>query len=187
MENQTSQTDQPNALPSLTRILRPSYSLAADLAAFSAFGRSTRVELPHYWDDLDLDQVVIPAFVNKFWAANKRNANSLHNLSHIDSLKPQLTRFLIERLTRPGQSVYQPFMKGGTVVIEAALTKRLPWGSDKNPLSNLMVLPRLNPPSVEQVCQRLDQINFIGCHELPEDLRVFFHDTTLKQVAGLRK
>ena len=162
--------------------------LAADLAAFSAFGRSTRVELPYYryYQD-DVDPIVIPAFVNKFWAANKRNANSLHKLSHIDSFEPQLTRFLIERLTRPGQSVYQPFMKGGTVVIEAALTKRLPWGSDRNPLSNLMVLPRLNPPTVEQVCQRLNQIDFIGCHELPEDLRVFFHETTLKQVAGLRK
>src|SRR5262245_33588917 len=50
-----------------------------------------------------------PTFVNEFWTARQRQASSLHEVSYRACFKPQLPRFVIERLTQPGDVVYDPF------------------------------------------------------------------------------
>src|SRR5216684_2410741 len=52
----------------------------------------------------------VPAFVNEFWTAKQRQASSLHEVSYRACFKPQLPRFFIERLTQPGEVIYDPFM-----------------------------------------------------------------------------
>ena len=47
-----------------------------------------------------------PTFVNEFWTAKQRQACSLHEVSYRACFKPQLPRFFIERLTEPGEVVY---------------------------------------------------------------------------------
>ena len=81
-------------------------------------------------------------------------------------------RFFIEQLTRPGEVVFDPFMGRGTTLIEAALMDRIPMGCDVNPLSQYLVRPRLNPPSMQKVEQRLDEIPWSMEHELTDDLLV---------------
>ena len=87
------------------------------------------------------------------------------SLSH-----PQLPRFFIERLTLPGDTVYDPFMGRGTTPIEAALRGRVPAGNDVNPLSSMLTWPRLRPPTIEQVEARLQQIGLGWNGVLPDDL-----------------
>jgi len=110
----------------------------------------------------------------------------LHEVSYRACFKPQLPRFFIDRLTRAGDAVYDPFMGRGTTVIEAALLGRIPCGCDINPLSQILVRPRLNPPRLEEVAQRLETISLHGEHELSEDLLVFYHPQTLQQLCSLR-
>src|SRR6266705_2919031 len=94
-------------------------------------------------------------------------ASSLHEVSYRACFKPQLPRFFIERLTQPGDVVYDPFMGRGTTPVEAALLDRVPFGNDINPLSLTFARPRLFPPTVEELSERLSQINLTDHDEFP--------------------
>ena len=173
--------------------------LAGQLLSFRDFGKATRCfeTKAQSFSGADLRA---PAYVNEFWTARQRAASSLHEISYRACFKPQLPRFFIERLTepacaaersgaagRPGDIVYDPFMGRGTTVIEAALLGRVPYGCDINPLSLFLTRPRLNPPTLSQVAARLKAIDFADADEFPEDLVVFYHPETLKEICALRK
>src|SRR6185369_10023151 len=118
--------------------------LEEQLAAFREFGEATR-ELSTHAVTFDGKPVEVRTFVNEFWTARQRQASSLHEVSYRACFKPQLPRFFIERLTEPGEVVYDPFMGRGTTVVEAALLARVPFGCDINPLSAVFTRPRLAP------------------------------------------
>ncbi len=161
-------------------------ALAEELAAFRGFGNptsqlTTRFE---YGDGLFRDA---PVFVNEFWTARQRQANSLHEISYRACFKPQLPRFFIERLTQPGDVVYDPFMGRGTTPLEAALLGRVPFGNDINPLSLTFTRPRLHPPLLDELAARLKEINLADCDDFPEDLLAFYHPDTLRELCALKK
>ena len=160
-------------------------SLADTLLAFQEFGTSTRQATTRY-PTPDGQMAELPAFINEYWTAKQRQASSLHEISYRACFKPQLPRFFIERLTQPGDVVYDPFMGRGTSLLEAALLGRVPFGCDINPLSATLIRPRLNPPTLEQVAQRLAQVNLESPRELPEELLVFYHPDTLRQIVNLK-
>jgi hypothetical protein len=128
----------------------------------------------------------VPTFVNEFWTSRQRAAHSLHEISYRACFKPQLPRFFIDRLTEPGAVVYDPFAGRGTTPLEAALAGRVPVACDINPLSAILVAPRLAPPTVAEVRVRLDAIDLSGRVEAPHDLHAFFHPDTLRDIAALR-
>jgi hypothetical protein len=128
----------------------------------------------------------VPTFVNEFWTSRQRAAHSLHEISYRACFKPQLPRFFIDRLTEPGAVVYDPFAGRGTTPLEAALAGRVPVACDINPLSAILVAPRLAPPTVSEVRARLDAIDLSGRVEVPHDLHAFFHPDTLRDIAALR-
>ena len=159
--------------------------LIDNIAAFHQFGRktvqtTTRVELQR--GSLD-----VPTFINEFWTSQQRQSNPLHEISHRACFKPELPRFFIERLTKPGDLVFDPFMGRGTTVIEAALLRRSAGGSDANPLCAMLTRPRLKPPTVEQIAERLKEIPLNNCVELPSKLLTFYHPETLKEISSLKK
>ena len=159
--------------------------LAAELAAFREFGTATRrlqTSLEHGGQTLN-----VPTYVNEFWTARQRQASSLHEISYLACFKPQLPRFFIERLTQPGDVVYDPFMGRGTTLVEAALLGRTPWGCDVNPLSQVMAGGRLAPPALEEVKSRLDMLSLNDHADEPDDLLVFYHPKTLRALSSLKK
>jgi hypothetical protein len=129
----------------------------------------------------------IPVFLNEFWTSRQRAAHSLHEISYRACFKPQLPRFFIERLTRPGDVVHDPFMGRGTTPIEAALLGRVPSGSDLNPLSTILVEPRLTPPTAAAIAARFGIIDLHDHDAIPDDLLVFYHPDTLREICALRK
>lgn len=159
-------------------------SLVKALAGFREFGTKTRLLKTH---PLGLKSPAVPTFVNEFWTAKQRQANSLHEVSYRACFKPQLPRFFIERLTQPGEVVYDPFMGRGTTPLEAALLGRVPFGNDVNPLSRWLVSPRLKPPTLAQLSARLAEIDFRKGGRLPEDLLVFYHRQTLREICALKR
>jgi DNA modification methylase len=131
--------------------------------------------------------VPVETFVNEFWTSRQRAAHSLHEVSYRACFKPQLPRFFIERLSEPGSVVYDPFLGRGTTLLEAALLGRFPLGCDINPLSAVLLTPRLAPPMLEDVARRLERIDFgcdAGCRD---DLLVFYHRDTLREICSLRQ
>jgi hypothetical protein len=160
--------------------------LHSHLRQFNAFGKATK-ELSLSLPLENGSTREIPVYVNEFWTAKQRAANSLHEISYRACFKPQLPRFFIERLTSPGDVVYDPFMGRGTTLIEAALLGRIPMGCDINPLSAILTRPRLHPPGLRDIEQRLDEIPLDQAGEIPEDLLVFYHPQTLREICALRE
>jgi len=160
--------------------------LAEELLGFREFGQPTR-ELSTSFVGAKGELQAVPTFVNEFWTARQRQASSLHEISYRACFKPQLPRFFIERLTQFGDVVYDPFMGRGTTVVEAALLGRVPFGCDVNPLSTVLTRPRLRPPFLDDIAERLRQIDLSSPGELPEDLLVFYHPETLREISALKK
>lgn len=160
--------------------------LTEELAAFRKFGQATRTRVSVFRGTDGATQQV-PVFVNEFWTARQRQASSLHEVSYRACFKPQLPRFFIERLTEPGDTVYDPFMGRGTTPVEAALLGRVPFGNDINPLSLVFTRPRLDPPHVDEIATRLHGLDLANHDEFPEDLLVFYHPETLREIASLKK
>ena len=156
-----------------------------ELLAFREFGKATKV-IQTIAKTFDGQQVTVPTYVNEFWTAKQRAAHSLHEISYRACFKPALPRFFIERLTYAGDIVYDPFMGRGTTLLEAALMERVPAGCDVNPLSTVLVRPRLSPPSLTAIAERLKTIDFETATDLPEDLLVFYHPETLRQIVSLK-
>jgi len=77
-------------------------------------------------------------------------------------------------------------MGRGTTLLEAALLGRVPSGCDANPLCQKLIAPRLNPPTILEVQERLAEIDFDAAAKTPADLLVFYHPQTLKQICALR-
>ena len=137
--------------------------------------------------DVDGRAISVDTFVNEFWTSRQRAAHSLHEVSYRACFKPQLPRFFADRLTREGDTVYDPFMGRGTTLLEAALLARVPVGCDINPLSKVLVEPRLRPPDIEAVHQRLLRIDWAAHDEFPEDLLTFYHPDTLGEICALKR
>jgi hypothetical protein len=160
--------------------------LVQDLKTFAEFGQATRKVVTVY-TQANGSRAEVDTYVNEFWTAKQRQASSLHEVSYRACFKPQLPRFFIERLTNPGDLVYDPFMGRGTTPVEAALLGRVPQGNDVNPLSIIMTRPRLSPPSLEAVEHRLRSIPLDDPADQPEDLLEFYHPETLKGISSLKR
>ena len=131
-------------------------------------------------------RLAVKTFANEFWTSRQRAAHSLHEVSYRACFKPQLPRFFIDRLTRPGERVYDPFMGRGTTPLEAALLGRVAIGCDINPLSRILLEPRLQPPPVEAVRHRLSDVNWTANEEFQDDLLAFYHPDTLREICALK-
>jgi hypothetical protein len=160
-------------------------SLADELARFVFDGQETVVSTTAA--EAGGRPIEVPTFTNEFWTSRQRAASRLHEISYRACFKPQLPRFFVERLTSPGDRVYDPFMGRGTTVLEAALLGRLPAGNDINPLSRALVGPRLDPPTAAEVDERLRGLDLSRCRDPREDLLAFYHPDTLTQVCALRE
>jgi len=124
-------------------------------------------------------------FVNEFWTAKQRQANSIHEISYRACYKPQLPRFFIDIFTKKGDSVYDPFAGRGTTLIEAALMGRNIVSNDVNPLSIILTKPRLNIPTIDEIETRLSELE-VQSIEADIDLSMFFHKKTEHEIVSLK-
>jgi len=148
----------------------------AALAQAGHEGQPTRIE----WRD------GVAFLINAFWTARQRQGHRLHEVSYRACFKPQLPAFFIDRLTRPGDLVHDPFMGRGTTAIQSALMERRVAANDINPLSAMLVRPRLNTPDQASVLARLAEIDWQAGEAGPEDLLSFYHPDTLARLMALR-
>ena len=137
------------------------------------------------WDSIETDQGTYPRLSLAFWTSKQRQAANLHEISYRACYKPQLPRHFIERLTQPGDRVYDPFSGRGTTILEAALLGRRVAANDVNPLSRMLAEPRLQPPTLAAVAERLQKIPRRGRAD-GLDLAMFFHPDTEAEIRGLR-
>lgn len=152
-------------------------SFIEQLADFTYSGEPTIVE----------ERDGVPFFINEFWTARQRQASALHEISYRACFKGQLPEFFIDRLTAPGDRVYDPFMGRGTTPLQAALMGRNAVGNDINPLSTMLVRPRIDPPGLDEIRDRLAVIPTHFDGEVNDDLLAFYHPETLEEIMALRQ
>lgn len=158
-------------------LFSPTNGILDEIRAFDRVGKKTQC-----YRENGLDY-----YVNDFWTARQRQGNRIHEISYRACFKPQLPEFFISRLTQPGDCVYDPFMGRGTTPIQSALMQRRPAGNDINPLSVLLTRPRLAPPELRDIEDRLQDIPLTYSGALNEDFLVFFHRETLEGLYALRR
>lgn len=126
-------------------------------------------------------------FVNEFWTAGQRQGHSIHEISYRACFKAQLPAFLIDRLTQPGDCVLDPFAGRGTTPVQAALMGRRAVANDVNPLSAMLIRPRLAPPTLAAIAERLAALDLSGAPVGADDpLLAFYHPDTLRAIHALR-
>ncbi len=135
---------------------------------------------------LNLNGREYDAYVNEFWTSRQRQMNSIHEISYRACFKPQLPEFFIKKMTRTGDTVYDPFSGRGTTVLAAALEDRNIISNDINPLSEILVRPRLFIPELHKVEDRLDSLEYDKDIESGLDLSMFYHPKTEAELASLR-
>ena len=152
----------------------------AELTNFAEFGAKAIVEQRKF------GEIIVPVYQNEFWTAKQRDGHSIHEISYRACYKPQLPKFFIERLTRKNDVVYDPFLGRGTTLIEASLLGRKVVGNDINPLSEILTAPRLSPPNIFEIKQRLDEVCLekISCED--SELLAFFYPQTLSEILSWR-
>ena len=150
----------------------------SEIRNFDKFGRRTAEE----------NVGGIPHFINEFWTSRQRKSRRIQEVSYRACFKPQLPAFFITRLSERDDVVYDPFMGRGTTAIEAAAQGRIPYGNDINPLSRILVKPRIHSPHMQEIAERLREIPWQSFVDYDRnDLLVFFHPLTLACIEGLRR
>ena len=136
----------------------------------------------------EFEQAGLRYFINEFWTSGQRQAHSIHEISYRACFKPQLPEFFISRLTGAGDTVYDPFSGRGTTAVQAALMGRRPVANDVNPLSEILVRPRLAPPALDAIRARLAALDLSRAIPTNEHghLLAFYHPDTLRQICLLR-
>ena len=66
---------------------------------------------------------------------------------------PSFVRFMLDSLTEPGDYVLDPFMGGGTTIVEAAASGRRAIGSDLNELAQFVTRVKTTPLSSQDVAE----------------------------------
>lgn len=144
------------------------------------------VQLAFDFNRPDSYSVYVPAEIDEFWTAKQRAGHSIHEISYRACYKPQLPAYFIQKICKSESVVYDPFMGRGTTLIEAQLHGQKAIGNDINPLSIVLISPRLNPPTLADIEERLSEIDLSYDAEIDPDLLVFFHENTLREIYGLR-
>jgi len=136
------------------------------------------------WNETHCGTRMIPSLTREFWTSKQRKAHKLHEVSYRACYKPQLPRLFIENLTKDGDLVYDPFSGRGTTALEAALLGRKAAANDINPLSRILLEPRLAPPTIKDIAVRLSEIPRDSAEIL--DLSQFYHPETEREIRSLR-
>ncbi len=149
--------------------------------------------------------------VEELWTNKQRQMNSIHyTISYRGSFKPELPHhFISNYLEVPSKKdlilliennqiekipvVFDPFTGRGTTTIQANVLGAIGWGNDINPMGKHILKALTNPPILEEVEKRLDDIPFmkkrfdLNSKEVKQlGLKAFYHKNTLQQILNLK-
>lgn len=120
--------------------------------------------------------------------------NPLHSICPYFAMFPET--FVQDQLlaySRPGDTVFDPFVGRGTTVLESLLNGRKGIGSDINPVAACVAGAKADIPSLESVQERIESLRRSFAkwkHKrkpLPDFFELCFSASTLKQVLFLRE
>src|SRR5206468_3721717 len=115
---------------------------------------------------------------------------SLHQLApYIGKIKSSIAGELVDRYSKPGDVVADPFAGAGTIPLEAAMRGRRAFGADISPYAGILAKAKLSPPRsldaalgwTEQALQQAAELPAPDLRKVPAWVRQFFHPNTLRE------
>ncbi len=117
----------------------------------------------------------------------------MHTMCSYHGMFPaRLAHYFIQRYSKPGDLVVDPFSGRGTVPLQARVEGRRTIGNDLNPLAFVLSGAKANPPSWISVNRTLAELEkgFTRPTDEPDvspDISMLFHPHTLAQLCHVRK
>lgn len=116
-------------------------------------------------------------------------AHPLHSMmSRVGSFPPSLARYLIVGYSQAGDIVFDPFCGKGTTILQAVLEGRQGIGCDVAPEAVAVSRAKVTRVTLREVEAYLADIRLkrYGLARVPDDVKVFFHETTLSRALCVR-
>jgi site-specific DNA-methyltransferase (adenine-specific) len=129
---------------------------------------------------------------NEWQQKSKRWGHPLHSMcSYMGMFPPRLPHYFIQKFTRRGDVVLDPFCGRGTTPLQACIEGRLGIGIDPNPLAYALTVAKVTPPDPVEVRNRIDDLSndmfFADIDREPPQIRMLFHPETLSHVVHLKQ
>lgn len=122
-----------------------------------------------------------------------RWGHSMHTMCSYHGMFPaRVAHYFIQRYSRPGGLVVDPFSGRGTVTLQARVEGRRTISNDLNPLAYVLSRAKANPPTWNEALTHLQRIESSYRQtnhpepDVPEDIRMLYHANTLQQICYLR-
>jgi DNA modification methylase len=124
-------------------------------------------------------------------AVSPRWGHAAHAMCSYQGMFPaRLVHYFVQRHSRPGDLVVDPFSGRGTTVLQARAEGRRVIGNDLNPLAYVLTRAKVDPPDWTRIAAFIDELE--REYERPTDLdfadeiEMLFHENTLAQLAYVR-
>ena len=124
-------------------------------------------------------------------AVSPRWGHAAHSMCSYQGMFPaRLVHYFVQRHSRPGDLVVDPFSGRGTTVLQARAEGRHVIGNDLNPLAYVLTRAKAHPPEWSQLVKFIDDLE--RQYKQPSDLEVadeiamLFHKNTLAQLGYVR-
>lgn len=125
---------------------------------------------------------------------SSRWGHSMHSMcSYYGMFPAKVAHYFIRRYSQPGDVILDPFSGRGTTALQARVEERVSIANDLNPLAFILTRAKSDPPDWDEVNSFVDglQKNFhrSGAQDLdvPDEIRMLYHDNTLEQLLYVRK
>lgn len=127
-------------------------------------------------------------------SASVRWGHSMHTMCSYHGMFPaKMAHYFIQRYSRPGDVVFDPFSGRGTVPLQSRVEGRRAVSNDLSPLAYVLSLAKSNPPSWQAINQYLSKLenryekSTKSGPNVSEDIRMLYHPNTLAQIWYIRK
>jgi DNA modification methylase len=149
-----------------------------------------------YFDDPELDSLDGGTTDHgPLWhAISPRWGHSMHSMCSYHGMFPaRLVHYFLQRYTEPGDLVIDPFGGRGTTSLQARVETRRSISNDLSPLGYVLSAAKSNPPSWDAMMKYLTRLerNYKGKAQgdidVSSEIRMLFHDASLRQMMYLRE
>lgn len=127
-------------------------------------------------------------------SVSPRWGHAMHTMCSYHGMFPaKVAHYFIQRYSKPGNLVVDPFSGRGTTALQARADGRQTICNDLNPLAYVLSRAKVDPPSWESVNSCLDALekSYRSSREanpdVSEDIRMLYHDNTLRQLCFVRR
>jgi DNA modification methylase len=124
-----------------------------------------------------------------FWIQKQRQMHSIHYVTPYQaSFAPQIPSYFIERYSKKGDTVLDPFCGRGTTVFEANISGRIGIGVDISPLAIQIAKSKMRKVTYEQIENRLKEIDFSKRYiKEYSKFKDIYHKNIYSQIVNLKK